>query len=388
MTHSTAVTLTSTTRPPGPDEDPRHPARWRRRGLLLRFSVGVLAKKYVLRGLPVQPRAAELFVTDNCNLRCISCACWRTHTRDELTTAEWKRVITELAEVGVVKINFTGGEALIRHDLLELIDHARAQGVGDLHLNSNGLLLSRAKVHALLGAGVRSFNVSIDGPDAAAHDGVRGRDGAFARTVANLRYLLLLREQLSLRVRMNMTVLEPTVSRLEEMADLARNLDVPLYLNLGTDKTFLFRDDSVSAAVAVVAERAADGVRPLEAAELTLDPRIPGPSELEYIKHFFGASSAFSARRDPPCAESLLKILVHSTGEVGGCWGEHLEFNVREHRIDAVLRDRAYRDAHSKWFRKECVRCGSNYALNLRFDPRSYAFDLRRRVQARMLVRR
>ena len=50
--------------------------------------------------------------------------------------------------------------------------------------------------------------------------------------------------------------------------------------------------------------------------------------------------------------------------------------SVRERRIAEVIDSPEYRDQHVKLFRKECVGCGSNYSLNQRWRPASYATDL------------
>src|SRR5829696_6085966 len=164
-------------------------------------------KEHLAPRLHVRPLVAELFLTDNCNLRCVSCACWRTVTRSELDGAEWRRVIDQLPGLGVVKANFTGGEPLLRRDAPELMAYARAAGVGSLHLNTNAILLDDRRLAAVLEAGVRSFNVSVDGPDAAQHDLVRGKAGAFDATVEALVRLLAHRDELDMRVRMNYTVM-------------------------------------------------------------------------------------------------------------------------------------------------------------------------------------
>src|SRR5919205_2596207 len=80
------------------------------------FFAALALKEHVMPNLHVRPIVAELFLTDNCNLRCISCACWRETTRNELSTAEWQNVLRQLARLPIHKVNFTGGEALIRRD--------------------------------------------------------------------------------------------------------------------------------------------------------------------------------------------------------------------------------------------------------------------------------
>ncbi len=141
---------------------------------LVRFFGALALKEHMLPRLKVRPLVAELFLTENCNLRCTSCACWRTHTSDELSTAEWKDVIDQLVALRIVKLNFTGGEPLIRRDAIELMAYAHDRGARAIHLNTNGILLDDRRRAAVLAAGVRSFNLSVDGPSPAIHDAIRG----------------------------------------------------------------------------------------------------------------------------------------------------------------------------------------------------------------------
>src|SRR3954452_12768764 len=135
-------------------------------------------KEHLAPRLHVRPLVAELFLTDNCNLKCVSCACWRTVTRAELDGAEWRDVIDQIAALGILKANFTGGEPLLRRDAPDLMAYAHQAGIRSLHLNTNAILLDDRRLGAVLDAGVRSFNISVDGPDAAQHDRVRGKAGA------------------------------------------------------------------------------------------------------------------------------------------------------------------------------------------------------------------
>jgi MoaA/NifB/PqqE/SkfB family radical SAM enzyme len=346
------------------------------RARLAKFFTMLAVKERFAPRLHVKPLVAELFLTDNCNLKCISCACWRTVTRQELSTDEWKDVIAQLADVGVLKVNFTGGEPLLRSDAPEIMRYARDRGIHTMHLNTNAVLLDERRRTAVLDAGVRSFNISVDGPNAAVHEEIRGVRGSFDKTVGNLRLLLAEQKRLGLKVRMNFTVMRSNVRELPDIARLAQHLKVRLYLNLVTDHTFLFRDLQVTSESRLPMEDLDEALAELEKIVRADGSYLPRFSELAYIRKHFTDLRQGSL----PCAESQLKLMVHSRGETGGCWGHDPESNVRESSLADIIDSAHYRDEHEKFFRKECVGCGSNYALNLRWRPGSYVDDMKWRL--------
>ena len=344
----------------------------RERGRSVEAFVALAIKDHVPR-FPVRPLVAELFLTENCNLRCTSCACWRSTTRGELSTGEWKSVIDQLRGVGVTKVNFTGGEPLLRRDTVELIGHARATGFRSLHLNTNAMLLDDRRRTAVLEAGVRSFNVSIDGPDATAHDKIRGVEGSFERTIEHLRALVRERAEHRLAIRMNATVLRDNVEMLPRLGALAQSIGVRLYLNLGTDTTFLFRHEEVTRVVGpehAAVEAALDQLEWMAARDRRWLPR---PADLHYVRAHLTGRAPVGLR----CAESQIKLLVHSDGAIGGCWGHDPSANVRTSSIRDVVAGENYREEHERFYRKDCVGCGSGYSLNLRRVPSSYLDDAR-----------
>lgn len=350
---------------------------------LSKFFVALAIKEHLRPNLHVHPLVAECFLTDNCNLRCVSCACWRQTTSNELSTAEWKDVFSQLAQLPIYKVNFTGGEPLIRRDAIELMRFARAAGIRHTHLNTNAILLTPAKLDDVLAAGVRSFNISVDGPRDL-HDRIRGREGAFDRTVAHLRNLIAQRDRYQLKVRMAFTVMRDTVSALPEVAALAQELRVRLYLNLATDKTFLFRDSEVRAQAQVPPEELGAALARLEPIARADSRWVPRYSDLRYISRHFSDI----VQRELPCAESQLKLMIHSRGEIGGCWAHDPAFNIRTMPIAAVIDGEHYRSEHARLFRKDCVGCGSNYSLNLRWRPGTYIKDILWRLGLESLTAR
>ena len=110
----------------------------------------------------------RLSVTDRCDLRCTYCMSEKMAflpKRDLLTLEELDRLSTAFIAKGVKKLRITGGEPLVRKDVLNLIDslsrHLKSGALDELTLTTNGTQL---KNHAarLARAGVQRLNVSID----------------------------------------------------------------------------------------------------------------------------------------------------------------------------------------------------------------------------------
>jgi cyclic pyranopterin phosphate synthase len=107
----------------------------------------------------------RLSITDRCNLRCLYCMppemLW--FERDEiLTFEEIVRFTTVAGSLGVTKVRITGGEPLVRRDVVGLVERlAQIETVEDLSLTTNGVLLSRL-AEPLYKAGVQRVNISLD----------------------------------------------------------------------------------------------------------------------------------------------------------------------------------------------------------------------------------
>lgn len=142
-------------------------------------------------GRPVGgPALGTLVITYRCDLRCRVCdlparAAARRRAGDrELDTAALRAVLRDMKAIGTAGVGFTGGEPMLREDLPELIGEAARLGL-HAHLNTDGLWVAE-RAEALLARGLRSVNVSLDGPTAALHDAARNRRGSFETVRAAL----------------------------------------------------------------------------------------------------------------------------------------------------------------------------------------------------------
>ena len=109
------------------------------------------------------PLALIAELTHRCPLHCVYCSNPLELTRREKELGEdtWARVLGEAAALGVLQVDFTGGEPLARPDLTELIRTARAQGLY-ASLITSGLPLDEKRLDALVSAGLDHLQISID----------------------------------------------------------------------------------------------------------------------------------------------------------------------------------------------------------------------------------
>ena len=125
---------------------------------------------------------AEL--THRCPLRCPYCSNPVALDRGgtELTTEEWKKVLTELAEIGVLQIHFSGGEPTARKDIVELVQHATDVGLYS-NLITSAVLLTRDKLSALADAGLCHVQISFQGNEPVVADRVAGLKNAHGKKI-------------------------------------------------------------------------------------------------------------------------------------------------------------------------------------------------------------
>lgn len=119
-------------------------------------------------------------VTHRCNARCAHCySDAGPHAApDELDTTEALDLIDQLAEMGVLILGFSGGEALARPDWPVLVERAIQRGLR-VTIGTNGKLLTPTNVARLQALGVQNVTVSLDGSTAQLHDRFRGCPGLF-----------------------------------------------------------------------------------------------------------------------------------------------------------------------------------------------------------------
>ena len=117
------------------------------------------------------PLAVLAELTHRCPLQCPYCSnpLDLESASKELTTAEWCRVMDELAEIGVLQIHFSGGEPTVRKDLVALVRHATEVGLYS-NLITSAVMLTKDRLQDLADAGLSHVQISVQGAEAGLAD--------------------------------------------------------------------------------------------------------------------------------------------------------------------------------------------------------------------------
>ncbi len=162
-------------------------------------------------------------MTRRCNLKCVHCysSSQNIQYSDELTTAEAKAMIEDLAAFGSPVLLFSGGEPLMREDLPELAQYAVERGMRAV-LSTNGTLLTREKASVLKQIGLSYVGISLDGRRET-HDRFRGVSGAYA---AAMKGISICREE-GIKVGVRFTINRRNAADISAIFDLLEAEDIP-----------------------------------------------------------------------------------------------------------------------------------------------------------------
>lgn len=176
--------------------------------------------------------------TRRCNLKCVHCYS-RSEDRDyagELSFDEGKALIDDLAQFGSPVLLFSGGEPLIRRDILDLIRYAVSRGMRAV-VSTNGTLITRDIAEKLKEIGLSYVGISLDGLEGT-HDSFRGVKGSFGRVMSAIANC----QEFGLKVGLRFTINKRNYTDIPGIFDLVEERNIPricfyhlVYAGRGTD---------------------------------------------------------------------------------------------------------------------------------------------------------
>jgi pyrroloquinoline quinone biosynthesis protein E len=138
--------------------------------------------------------------------------------REELTTAQWQRVVTEARELGVLQLHLSGGEPLRRRDLVEIVRGASELGMYT-NLITSAVGLSARRAEQLRTAGLKHVQISIQADEAELSDRLAGTR-SFERKVAAARLV----KELGWPLTLNVVLHRHNIDRVARILDMAEEL--------------------------------------------------------------------------------------------------------------------------------------------------------------------
>lgn len=243
-------------------------------------------------------------VTNACNSRCRHCYNHggqngqRNCLGAEMSADECREMLTALREAGVFRIVFSGGEPLVRKDILELIRTARGLGF-QVVLYTNGLAVDEECANSLSKLGLVSVAVSAYGARAATHDGITGIRGSFDKSMNALRLLT----ERGVHTVMKCVALHSNVAELDALRELGGKVAEHTLVN------YVFYPGLDGGG-----EINGQMMRMSEIVALSMDPR----SELHAEKSS-RQLCRYEPGRDHVCTRVLRSLYVNPQGDVFPC---------------------------------------------------------------------
>jgi AdoMet-dependent heme synthase len=133
------------------------------------------------------PFSVQLDLTYRCNEQCVHC--YLDHDdHGEMTTAEIKHLLAEMADAGVFILTLSGGEIFLRRDFFEILEYARLLTFC-IKLKTNAVLIGEAQAARLRDLGVESIQISIYSHRPEVHDAITKVPGSLRRSIRAIRFL-------------------------------------------------------------------------------------------------------------------------------------------------------------------------------------------------------
>jgi len=275
----------------------------------------------------------RISVTDRCNQRCVYCRpredCDFIERAEILRYEEIERIIRLFADCGIDSVRLTGGEPLVRRDVVSLVAAlARTEGIEQVALTTNGVLLESMAADLKV-AGLTRVNVSLDSLQAETYRKITGRDD-LARVLRGIHRALAVGLQ---PVKINAVILRRiNLSQILPLAALSIDLPVTVRFieycptNGGTEPA----DDYVP--YTEVRRMVEERFGCLSDAVI-----VPGNGPASYFKINHAAGMlGFIAGRSTVFCSSCSRLRLTSDGKIKSCL-----YSARPYDVKKLLRGRA-----------------------------------------------
>lgn len=316
-------------------------------------------------------------MTRRCNLKCVHCYAQAVDPdgKDEISTSKAKEIIDDLAAFGAPVMLFSGGEPLVRKDLVELASYATGKGMRAV-ISTNGTLITKEKARELKEVGLSYVGISIDGTEET-HDKFRGVSGSYKKALEAVENC----KAEGLKVGLRFTINKRNWTEVPSVFRVLKDLEVPracfyhlVYSGRGSE---LIKEDLTHAESRQLLDLIMDETKALYDAGM--------PKEILTVDNHADGVYVYQRllKEDPARAKEVLELLQFNEGNNSGrgigCiswdgqvhadqfWRNHTFGNVLERPFSEIWMDENIELLHKLKDKKKYVggRCATCRYLNI-----------------------
>ncbi len=298
--------------------------------------------------IPSAPDQIAILLTNECNLRCSHCGNEnRDRKENELTLAEWCKIIDGCASSGVFILNVSGGEPFIRSDWYEILSHARAKKI-EVAITSNSTLITEEIVKKIKELKTFNIHLSLDGVGEI-HDLFRNKKGVFDHVVNTIKLF----KQYGIPFGITTAVSKRNFGDLDNLANFLREQQIASWevywaIPLGC----MSKMETLSPRELMVFAEKIHRFR-----EQLTDTKI-------FVGDNLGYFDALKTQEDwHGCRAGLSICAIDSEGNVKGCPihpNAFIEGNLRQRSLKEIWNDKnsfGYNRNHKTKLKKHCQKC-------------------------------
>lgn len=308
-------------------------------------------------------------VTQKCNLKCIHCRADASPDKKEKIIIKGKKafeLIDEIKKLGAPTLALTGGEPLLRKDLIDIIKYANKQGV-PVRIQSNGLLLTERLASQLKNLGILSFGIGLDGPNAEIHDRIRNKKGAFKKAIKSIKLL----KSKNIKVHVEYTITKINYNELTGTLDLLESLNVDTFLaraaifaGRANANNSIFRISNIE--YKKILEQICSERQNRKILLNSQDPlyHLSDKQSMERLKEY---GDITSGKVLSGCTVGLNMAHIHSNGEVGVCTflPDLIIGNIFKKSFSQIWEERARINEINRFMKREyngaCKNCSDRF---------------------------
>lgn len=331
---------------------------------LLVLSKNIFNYNFLRHFKPLKPTALQINITYRCHAKCQMCHIWKMKPKNELSFAEWKKIIQDPIFSTIEKLSIAGGEPLLHPNLIKLtrLFINSMPKLQSISLVTNGLLpdLTVSRVRDLINlCGEKDINfwvsVSLDGTGQT-HQLMRGVPKAFEKTSKTILGLKSLQSKYDLGLGVGCVICHKNLHKLKELEKWCQKHKIPLNFQLvGFHKTYVQNLEKQSEL---------DFKEKDKKSLYKLLKKLASKRSIKNIMSYYWHDMLWmykeKGRRTTPCPFLLDALVIDSLGDVYYCLSEKKIGNCRKGKTVSEI----YYDSHNLRLRQQrartvCLKCNS-----------------------------